>query len=85
MNTTQAARQALHPLASLEDAAGKITFLHEGEVRSLTTVVSSLTGDRMTWWDNQSPYIDHTVGEVRKLFKRIRSKAEVIAEVGDFL
>lgn len=77
-------REKVHPLADLDFPAGKITFLHKGKVESYYSAVNSLSGDRLSGFSNNPPSINNSLGEVRKVFKAIRKKSQVLSCIGDF-
>ena len=85
MKTAEAHK--LHPLADPQHKAGQIVFLHAADntQHTLTSVVNSLSGDRLTWWDDESPDVHLTAAEVKRIFKDITARAaKVISCVGDF-
>lgn len=73
----------IHPLAS--GKTGRIRFIHsDGKEHSFTSTVNELSGDRMSWFDDEPPSVGDTVSWVRSVFRDIRKKAEVIEVAGDF-
>lgn len=72
----------IHQLGSRK--SGKIRFIHsDGEEHEFSTTVNSLSGNRLSWFDSDAPYIDG-LSWVKSVFRDIRKKAKVIEEIGDF-
>jgi hypothetical protein len=75
----------IHPLAEPNQLSGQIKFLHsDGQAHTFTSVVNKLTGDRLTYADDAPPSVNDSVGWVRRTFRNIRAKAQVLSVVGDF-
>jgi hypothetical protein len=77
----------IHSLADPEKKAGFIRFVHfgDGSERTFTTVVNSLSGDRLSWFDGNAPYVTKTDAWPKSVFRDIRAKATRVIEcIGDF-
>ena len=75
-------KEKIHPLG--EGKSGKIVFYHDGEEHSFSTTINSLTGDRLSWFDNDPPSINDSMRWIKSVFVDVRKKAEVSLVVGDF-
>jgi len=74
-------------LADPKEKAGTIRFVHfrDGTERTFTSVVNRLSGDRLSWFDDQAPSVGNDVRQVEMMFDSIRRKATRVIEcVGDF-
>ena len=76
----------IHPLADTKAKAGRIRFKHEGNGPEFcfSTCVNNMTGDRMSWFNNDPPFVNDTLKWVRSVFKDIREKTIVVEVIGDF-
>lgn len=75
----------LHPLAAPNVQSGRIEFEHsDGTLHTFTSVVNSLSGSRLCYFDNDAPDVDPSLAYVRSVFRDIRNKAKVRSSVGDF-
>jgi hypothetical protein len=81
----------IHSLADPTKKAGTIRFVHkdkdngEESERTFTTVVNRLTGDRLSWFDDNAPYVTKSDAWPKSVFRDIRKKATRVIEcVGDF-
>lgn len=76
----------IHPLARLNAKSGMIKFVHtDAKIHSFRSVVNDLTGDRLSYFDNNAPSINDELKRIKSIFKNIREKSLDIVEcVGDF-
>lgn len=76
----------IHPLALNGKPSGKIVFIHSDDQRhEYYSVINSLTGDRLSAFDNNAPTVNQSVKLVQTIFNNIRRKAKmVISVIGDF-
>lgn len=75
----------IHELARPGVKSGFIRFIHsDGSEQTCSTCVNDLTGSRMAWFNNDPPYVDAPLNEIRSVFRDIRKKATVLEEKGDF-
>jgi len=74
----------IHSLARKGTKMGKIVFRYKGKEQSFSSCINDLSGDRLTWFDNEPPSIGDSLAWVRGAFKEIRKKAEIISCEGDF-
>jgi hypothetical protein len=76
----------IHPLQSDKHKAGRITFVHfDGVTRTFNSVVNRLSGDRLSWFDNDAPSSDPRGAWARSVVQGIKKKApKVIAIDGSF-
>lgn len=74
----------IHPLCDETQKGGKIHFTHVGVERSFTSCVNSLSGDRLSWFNNDPPRINDPISWVRNVFKTIRKTSKEIESIGDF-
>ena len=73
----------INPLAS--GRSGEIRFIHsDGTTRRFYSTINRLSGDRLSAFDSEAPSVGDSISWVKSVFRDIRAKAEVIAEVGDF-
>jgi tRNA/tmRNA/rRNA uracil-C5-methylase (TrmA/RlmC/RlmD family) len=74
-------------LADQTKKAGFIRFIHfrDGSERTFTSVVNTLSGDRLSWFDDAAPSVGNDVRQVKRMFDSIRRKATRVIEcIGDF-
>ena len=75
----------LHPLAENNQPSGKIVFIHpNGTQHSFTSCINRMTGSRLSYFDDDAPFIDDPLKWVKGVFRGIRKKAKVLNVVGDF-
>jgi len=76
---------AIHSLAAPREKSGKIKFVHsDGSIRAFSTCVNSLSGSRLSYFDNDPPSIDDPMPWIKSVFRDIRKKAKVLDVIGDF-
>ena len=73
-------------LAQKNSLSGKIRFIHfrDGKEHYFYSVINSLSGSRLSAFDDNAPTIDDSLKWVRSVFRDIKQKAEVIEVIGDF-
>lgn len=78
--------KALHPLARNGTKGGQIKFIDtQGTQRTFTSLINDMTGDRLSYFDNESPSINDKLKWVRSVFDDIRRESKLIVScVGDF-
>lgn len=79
-------KNKIHPLARAEEKSAFIRFVHiDKKEHTYSTCVNDLTGDRMSWFDNDAPDVNQPLSEIKRMFKNINKKAvKVIEYQGDF-
>ncbi len=74
--------------SSLHDSrkkGGAIAFIHkDGTQHTFYSWVNKLSGNRLSAFDDNAPYIGDSLAWVRSVFKDIRAKDEVLESIGDF-
>jgi len=76
---------SIHPLASPNKKSGKIRFIHsDGKEHSFYSCVNSLSGQRLSAFDNEAPTIEADKSSIRSIFNKIRMKCKVLEVIGDF-
>ncbi len=77
------ADKRIHPLAS--GRSGAIRFVHsDGTEHRFYSTINSLSGDRLSGFDDEAPSIGDSISWVKSVFRDVRAKAEVIEVLGDF-
>ncbi len=76
----------IHPLAEKGEKSGKIRFIHfkDNKEHYFSSVVNSMTGDRMSYFDSDAPSVNDGIGWVKSVFKDIKKKSKVLEVIGDF-
>lgn len=75
----------IHPLARENELSGKIKFIHsDGKEHIFYSCVNDMTGDRLSAFDGAAPTINQTIGEIKSIFNKIKSKTKVLECIGDF-
>jgi hypothetical protein len=75
----------IHFLADLSKPAGKIIFqTKDGKKHSFSSCINRLSGDRLSFFDNDSPFVNDSLKWIRNTFKTLRESMTVIEEFGDF-
>lgn len=75
----------IHSLAAPNKLSGQIQFIHtDGKEHTFCSVINRLTGDRLSYFDNDPPTVNDSLKWVKSIFKNIRKKARVIKVIGDF-
>jgi hypothetical protein len=66
---------------------GYIKFIHkDGEIHEFFSAVNRMTGDRLSGFDNKSPYIDRSIKWPKSVFRDIFTKSKKVLEFeGDIL
>lgn len=80
-------RLSVHSLADTNKPAGMIRFIHfrDGKEHSFYSVVNSLSGSRLSAFDDNAPDVGDSVAWVKTVFRDIRAKAtKIIENIGDF-
>jgi hypothetical protein len=72
----------LHPLTDKRKpyCLMKVIHLSDGKEHTFNSVVNSLSGDRMVWWDYVPPSI-YTLKDARDIVKSIRDKSKILEEI----
>lgn len=65
--------------------SGKILFIHtDGKEHSFSTCINDLSGDRLSYFDFDPPYVNSEMKWIKSVFRDIKNKAKVISCIGDF-
>jgi len=71
----------VHPLADENKPFVKIKFIHSDKKEHFFySCVNTLSGDRLTAWDNSPPTINDSMADVKRTIQKIRSNAVSITE-----
>ena len=77
----------IHTLAKPRVKSGQIKFIcyRDGKEKTFSTCINSLSGDRMSWFNDDPPSVDNGARWAKSVFSDIRVKAtKVIDVIGDF-
>jgi len=68
----------INPLADKSKPWGVIKFELEGKIHVYYTMINRLSGNRMSAYNSEAPYINSTMAEEKKEFKKIRELAKIL-------
>lgn len=72
----------IHPLADETKPFVKIQFIaKDGKEHSFCSCVNSLSGDRLSWFDNSPPTINNSLKFLRDMIKVIKQD-KIIEQIG---
>lgn len=75
--------KTINPLADKTQPWGIITFIRsDNKEHTFYTCINSLSGSRLSAFDNDSPSINESMKYIKSVFKDIRKKAKVISYEG---
>jgi hypothetical protein len=67
-----------HPLCDMEKPWSVIRFIHKGSEREFYTMINTMTGDRMTAFDNDPPSINDPVKWIKSVFRDIHKRSDKV-------
>ena len=75
----------IHPLADETKPCGSIKFIHtDNKEHIFAFATNTLSGSRLSWFDNSAPSVDDTTKWVKSVFKDIKAECKVIECIGDY-
>jgi hypothetical protein len=76
----------IHPLAQRNRISGEIYFEKNGIEHKFASVINSMSGSRLTYFDHGAPTINDTKSWIQSVFKAIRKDkdATIITDIGDY-
>jgi hypothetical protein len=74
----------MHTLHDTSKKGGSIRFVRpNGSIHEFSSWVNSLTGDRLSAFDNNPPTVNDSLSWVKSVFRDIQSKNQVVAKTGN--
>lgn len=75
----------IHSLARTNEKSCKVTFQRKnGSIATFSSVINDMTGDRMTYFNNDAPTINNTKADIKKMIQQIRMDCTIIEHIGDW-
>jgi hypothetical protein len=73
-----------HTLHDTSKKGGAIRFArHNGSIHEFSSWINSLTGDRLSAFDDNPPTINDPLSWVKSVFRDIQSKEQVMEKIGN--
>jgi len=69
-----------NPLCDMTRPWGIIKLIHptDKKIHTFRSEINSLTGDRLSGWDHNAPYINDSLSDISTMMKNIFIKGEVL-------